>query len=113
MRVFGWIVAAVGALALLYGLAMDTSVATVGGQRVNNLGLMRDAQNALIVGAVLLVVGVIMATRKKAEPPPSAEGALKWEWDERDCPHCAERIKKAAKVCKHCGRDVEPMTVSQ
>jgi uncharacterized membrane protein YdbT with pleckstrin-like domain len=26
--------------------------------------------------------------------------------DERDCPYCAERILKRAKVCKHCGRDV-------
>lgn len=24
----------------------------------------------------------------------------------RACPHCAEEIKAAAKVCKHCGRDV-------
>lgn len=29
--------------------------------------------------------------------------------DERDCPFCAERILKRAIVCKHCGRDVEPM----
>lgn len=29
--------------------------------------------------------------------------------DTRDCPHCAETIKAAAKVCKHCGRDVEPI----
>lgn len=27
---------------------------------------------------------------------------------ERECPHCAERILAKAKVCKHCGRDVEP-----
>jgi ribosomal protein S27AE len=25
---------------------------------------------------------------------------------ERPCPHCAEPILAAAKVCKHCGRDV-------
>jgi hypothetical protein len=29
--------------------------------------------------------------------------------DERECPHCAELIKRKAKVCKHCGRDVEPL----
>lgn len=108
MRVFGWIVAAAGVFALLYGLAMDTSVATVGGQRVNNLGLMRDAQNALIVGAVLLVVGVIMGTRKKAEPPPTTTEKRDF-WLERKCPHCAEKILREAKVCKHCGRDVEPL----
>ena len=28
--------------------------------------------------------------------------------DERDCPFCAEPILKKARVCKHCGRDVEP-----
>lgn len=27
----------------------------------------------------------------------------------RACPHCAERVKKEAKVCKHCGRDLEPV----
>jgi ribosomal protein L37AE/L43A len=24
----------------------------------------------------------------------------------RECPYCAEIIKKRAKVCKHCGKDV-------
>lgn len=27
--------------------------------------------------------------------------------DEVDCPSCAERILRNAKVCKHCGRDVD------
>ena len=31
--------------------------------------------------------------------------------DERECPHCAEPILKKARVCKHCGRDVEPLAV--
>ena len=29
--------------------------------------------------------------------------------DERECPYCAERILKKARVCKQCGRDVEPL----
>jgi len=29
--------------------------------------------------------------------------------DERECPYCAERILKKARVCKHCGHDVEPL----
>jgi len=29
---------------------------------------------------------------------------------ERDCPYCAERILARARVCKHCGRDVAPIT---
>ncbi len=28
--------------------------------------------------------------------------------EERECPYCAERILARARVCKHCGRDVEP-----
>jgi uncharacterized membrane protein YdbT with pleckstrin-like domain len=29
---------------------------------------------------------------------------------ERDCPYCAERILARARVCKHCGREVTPVT---
>lgn len=28
---------------------------------------------------------------------------------ERDCPYCAERILVRARVCKHCGREVQPL----
>jgi hypothetical protein len=28
--------------------------------------------------------------------------------DLRPCPHCAEPIKRQAKVCKHCARDIIP-----
>jgi DNA-directed RNA polymerase subunit RPC12/RpoP len=28
---------------------------------------------------------------------------------ERECPYCAELILAKARVCKHCGRDVEPL----
>lgn len=28
------------------------------------------------------------------------------------CPHCAEKIRKEARVCKHCGRNVAPKAAS-
>jgi RNase P subunit RPR2 len=28
--------------------------------------------------------------------------------DRAKCPHCAERVKPEARVCKHCGRDLTP-----
>lgn len=33
--------------------------------------------------------------------------------DQRKCPHCAEIIKSEAKVCRFCGRDVEPVLLGQ
>ena len=29
--------------------------------------------------------------------------------EERECPYCAEPILAKARLCKHCGRDVEPL----
>jgi hypothetical protein len=29
---------------------------------------------------------------------------------ERECPYCAEKILARARVCKHCGRDVVPVS---
>ncbi|MEW5918312.1 MAG: PH domain-containing protein [Gemmatimonadota bacterium] len=44
--------------------------------------------------------------RSHVVAPPVSEAAKR---EERDCPYCAERILTRAKVCKHCGRDVEPL----
>ena len=40
------------------------------------------------------------------EPPPPAPIVMR---EERDCPYCAERVLARARVCKHCGRDIEPL----
>ena len=41
----------------------------------------------------------VQGTRVPAQPLLAAR-------DERECPYCAERILKRARVCKHCGREV-------
>jgi uncharacterized membrane protein YdbT with pleckstrin-like domain len=45
-------------------------------------------------------------------PAPSALAGTNPETGrvERDCPYCAERILARARVCKHCGREVTPVT---
>lgn len=55
------------------------------------------------------LIGIILAV---ALPNlrPSIERAAELA-DTRDCPHCAERIKKAASICRFCGRDVEPIEI--
>ena len=42
--------------------------------------------------------------RSSAEAPASAATR-----EERECPYCAERILVRAKICRFCGRDVEPV----
>jgi len=39
-------------------------------------------------------------------PPPPTPVSVR---EERDCPYCAERVLARARVCKHCGRDIEPL----
>jgi uncharacterized membrane protein YdbT with pleckstrin-like domain len=40
---------------------------------------------------------------------PSSQAAIGAPREERDCPFCAERILARARLCKHCGREVEPL----
>ena len=41
--------------------------------------------------------------------PPQAATASQPARDERECPWCAELILRKARVCKHCGREVEAL----
>jgi len=59
----------------------------------------------------------LAAMRKKAaaeaaaakQPAAAGVGGPTQVREERECPFCAEPILKKARVCKHCGRDVEPL----
>lgn len=50
---------------------------------------------------------IVELEERRGTPAPRAiaGGAARIE---RDCPFCAEPILARARVCKHCGRDVEP-----
>jgi len=65
----------------------------------SNLDRQADLQREAIRAAELRTI--VSATKPKpaALPAPLRE--------ERDCPHCAERILVKAHVCKHCGREVD------
>lgn len=49
------------------------------------------------------------AAKKEAETAAAAPAPAAVSREERECPFCAELILKKARVCKHCGRDVEPL----
>jgi membrane protein YdbS with pleckstrin-like domain len=52
---------------------------------------------------------VALEDRRGSPSPPATEGRDETRV-ERDCPYCAERILARARVCKHCGREVTPVT---
>jgi uncharacterized membrane protein YdbT with pleckstrin-like domain len=47
----------------------------------------------------------IVALDDRRSATPAAAAAR----EERECPYCAERILARAKICRFCGRDVEPL----
>lgn len=62
-------------------------------------------------GLIGFAIGAIIDQldgRHSAGSPGDAAGPR----EERKCPHCSESILKDARVCKHCGRSVEPLKAS-
>ena len=55
------------------------------------------------------VQGQIVALDERRGSEPLAAARPTDARVERDCPWCAERILARARVCKHCGRAVEPV----
>lgn len=99
MKKFGVIVLLVGIIIVFLSISMDTTVTTNYGGRVNNLGLMNDQQNYLILGCFLFLGGILLMIFGKNQSV---------EREEINCPYCAEKILKQAKICKHCGKELEP-----
>ena len=58
----------------------------------------------LIYGAAIFIVALPHALIVRADDRAIESRQLSLGM--KNCPSCAEIIKKYAKVCKHCGRDV-------
>ncbi len=98
MKGFGYFVLFVGVIWFLVAVNMDTSVVTATGSHVNNIGLMADKQNHIMIGAFIVLCGLLCMIfgRKSA-----ARNDVK-------CPFCAELIKPEAIRCKHCRSELPP-----
>jgi RNA polymerase subunit RPABC4/transcription elongation factor Spt4 len=63
----------------------------------------RSAGNWAVGGFLLGPIGVILLFLLPRGGEDTPGGQL------RKCPHCAEMIKREARVCRYCQRDVEPI----
>lgn len=106
MRGFGIVVLIAGVLWMVVAAGSDVSVATGMGGRVNNLGLMAQRSNMTMIGGFIAMAGLLMLIFGSKKVASVAEVIVVQE-DARPCPFCAEPIKHAAILCKHCGSAVE------
>ncbi|KPY88947.1 hypothetical protein ALO97_03390 [Pseudomonas syringae pv. tagetis] len=109
MRGCGLLILACGVVGIILAMNMDVSVVS-GFGRVNNIGLMSERQNYTIIAGFIALGGLLIALMSKKSPIQN--GAHGPDDQYRNCPFCAETIKKAAVKCKHCGSDVEPLEAS-
>ncbi|MBI4684176.1 MAG: hypothetical protein HY755_03140 [Nitrospirae bacterium] len=79
------------------------------------LSRYNKAGSGFLLGGLLGPIGLIIAwtmrdNAKIDEVATTSQQRLSPEArDERECPYCAERILRKARVCKHCNREVQPI----
>ena len=107
MKSLGLLLVCFGLISGFFAFRMETTVQTgyPGMERVNNFGLMDERRNGLIVSGLATLSGILLFGFGSLRRPTDDKS----DSDQRDCPHCAERIKGAAKVCRYCNREVEPI----
>lgn len=112
MKGIGKLLLVIGVICAFIALNMNTTVETgsqfigdtyISSKKVPNIGKMDDRRNYLMLSALVIIAGVILfAVGSKQTSEKVAESENK-----RQCPFCAELVKNEAKLCKHCGKDIQ------
>jgi hypothetical protein len=84
-------------IAILIWLAFGVVSAVIASNKGNS-GCM-----AFIMGVLLGPIGFLISLGTSA----NKDELRKRSGDTKQCPYCAEYVKKEAIVCKHCGRRIE------
>lgn len=104
--VFGFVL--IGVLLALY--VLPTWIAYVRKhQNLVAVGILNVALGWTLLGWIAALVWAVMNTQTRNPnlgPAQTSTGQLD---DTRPCPECAEPIKRAARRCKHCGSNVQPL----
>lgn len=95
MKGFGLFILVIGIICAIASFAMDVTVATGYGGRVNNIGLMTDKQNYILISCFIVLCGLLVTIFGKKSSVT------------KKCPFCAESINTDAIKCKHCGSDIK------
>lgn len=95
MKGFGIFLLIAGVIGVIASFAMDVTVATGYGSRVNNIGLMSSRQNYILISCLVILCGLLITIFGK-----KTQEAIK-------CPFCAESINTEAIKCKHCGSSIK------
>jgi hypothetical protein len=113
--VIGLFLVVIGLFAVVYYAAFfDTSVAvepvdlgngtSIGGGRVNNIGLMADRQNGIIVGFGMAAVGGILMYIGRMRPPVPVIVPMQSAAQATTCENCSGTVEVGAAYCPHCGK---------
>ena len=112
MKIIGTLVLAIGLIFIFITLSVDP----YGSSGYLNIARMNEKQNFLIVSVAVAMAGVVIVAfgyhSEQTTLIPNKTSLVSTKQETRVCPFCAERIMAQAKVCRYCGRDINPVVES-
>ena len=114
MKLLGLAMMVVGALWALVAFNIDTTVATIGQDRVHNIGKIDQRQSHLLVSGLMIIVGAVFFAfgrlkDSRAGSPIGRNGAS----DYKRCPFCSDYVSLEAVICKHCGSSLSVSALAE